>query len=65
MVSTHENKRDIKTNRLRQLLLQTNTRIIENDLSTKSITQKEKKMKMKTKERKKLSVNNKKYIEKK
>ena len=65
MIPIYKNKRNIRTDGLRQLLSQVSIRTIEDNLFTKSIIQKRKKMKMKTKERKKLLINNKKHIEEK
>ena len=62
MISIHENKRSTRTNELRQLLSQINIRTIEDDLFTKSITQKRKEIRVKTKKRRKLSTNNKVHI---
>ena len=58
MVSIYEDKRDIESNKLRKLLLQIDVQIIGNNLSTKSTIQEEKKMKIKTKRRRKFSINN-------
>ena len=65
MTSTHESKRSIRSYELRQLLSQTDTRTIKDDLFTKSTTKKEKEIRIKTKKRKKLSTNNKKHFRKK
>ena len=58
MTSIYKNKRSIESNELYKLLSQTNIQVIENSLFTKSIIQKEKEMKMKTKERRKFLINN-------
>ena len=58
MISIYEDKRDTKSDELYKLLLQTSIQVIENSLSTKSITQKEKEMKMKIIEKRKFSINN-------
>ena len=65
MISIYKNKKSIKSNELYKLLLQTDIQTIEDDLSTKSITQKEKKMKMKIKEERKLLINNKEHFKRK
>ena len=62
MTPTYENKRNTETDGLRQLLSQIDTRSIGDDLFIKSTIQERKKMEMRTKERKKLSTNNKKHI---
>ena len=58
MIPTHESKRDTKLDGFCKLLLQTNISVIGNNLFTKSITQKEKKIKIRTKERRKLLESN-------
>ena len=58
MTSTYEGKRDTKSNGLHKLLPQTDIQTIGNSLFTKSITQKRKEMKMRTKERGKFLINN-------
>ena len=58
MISTYKNKESTESDGLYKLLLQVDTQIIENNLFTKSITQKEKEMKMKTKEKRKFLINN-------
>ena len=65
MTSIYKDKRSIESDGLRKLLSQTNTQTIENNLFTKSITQKRKEMKMETEERKKFLINNRKHFEKK
>ena len=65
MISTYKNKRSTRTNRLRQLLPKTSIQIIGDDLSTKSTTQKEKKMKMKIKRRRKFLKNTKEHFREK
>ena len=62
MTSTYKGKRSSKPDEIRKLLPQTSFGTIEDDLSTKSITQKRKKMRMETKEKGKLPTNNKKYL---
>ena len=57
MVSTHEGKRNTEPDGLYKLLSQTDTQTIEDDLFTKSITQKEKEMGMGTKEKRELPTN--------
>ena len=58
MTSTYEGKRSTESNKLYKLLSQTGIQIIENNLFTKLITQERKEMKIKTKKRKKFSINN-------
>ena len=65
MIPTYKDKRDIKSNKLRKLLLQINIKTVKNNLFTKSTIQERKKMKMKTKERRKLSVHNRKHFKRK
>ena len=62
MISNYKDKRDIKTNELRQLLSQTSTWINGDDLFTKLTIQERKKIKMKTKERRKLLTNMKEHF---
>ena len=58
MISTYKDKESIESNKLCKLLPQTNIQTIGNSLFTKSITQKRKKIKMKTEERGKLLTSN-------
>ena len=58
MISIYEGKRSTKSNELYKLLSQTSTQTIENSLFIKSISQKEKEIKMETKKRKKFLINN-------
>ena len=63
MVSIHKDKRSIESDELYKLLLQINIQTIGDSLFTKSITQKRKKMEMRTKERRKFLISNRKHIE--
>ena len=58
MTPSHKNKRSTKSNGLRKLLLQISIQTIENSLFTKSITQKRKEMKIKTKRERKFLTDN-------
>ena len=65
MIPIYKNERSTESNGLYKLLPQTNTQIIEDSLSTKSVVQERKKMKIRTERREKLSINNKKHIKRK
>ena len=58
MISIYKSKRSTKSNKLYKLLSKTDIQIIEDSLFTKSTTQKEKKIRMKTTKRKKFLINN-------
>ena len=58
MISTYKDKEDTRLDRLYKLLSKTDIQIIGNSLSTESTIQKEKEMKVRTKERGKLPTNN-------
>ena len=57
MTSIHKSREGVKSDGLCKLLLQTDTQAIGSSLSTESITQKEKEMRMRIKKRKKLLIN--------
>ena len=65
MTSIYKNKRSTELDELCKLLPKTCIQTIEDSLSTKLITQEEKKMKIKTEERRKLLTNNQKHFERK
>ena len=58
MTSIHKSKRNIESNKFYKLLSQTNIQTIENNLFTKLITQKRKKIKIRIKEKEKLLTSN-------
>ena len=58
MTSIYKDKRSIKSNGFYELLSQVNIQVIEDNLFTKLITQKRKKMKVKTKKEEKLLTSN-------
>ena len=62
MISTYEDKRSIRTNEFRQLLSKTSIQIIGDYISTKSITQKGKEMRMRIKREGELPENTKKHL---
>ena len=65
MTSIHKSKGDIEPDGLYKLLSQTDTQIIKSNLSTKSTTQKEKKMRMKTEKEEEFPTNNQEHLERK
>ena len=63
MTSTYKNKRGTELDGLYKLLSQTDIQVIKNSLFTKSTIQKEKEIKIKTKEDEEFPTDNQKYIE--
>ena len=65
MISIYKNKESTESNRLRKLLLQTDTQIIGDSLFTELIIQKRKKIRIRIKRRRKFLTNNQKHLRKK